>query len=139
MQYSEAHRILSSEELIKLCVITGKRPSEIGKEIVDLKNECELWSTGHCEYGTITNVTRFDANFGSYTISVDYDGKQNKRKHGDTRYTRRSGFVNDNGEELRRYQSLIGHKCKFYIGYVENQDDNSVFCTLLDVKDLGVS
>lgn len=132
MQYSEVKPLLDDNKFVEICLITGKKPGEVAREILEIRKECEDWNRCHIEYGTLMDVTRTDYDYGSYTIEVSYEGRVNKR--GGTTYTCKTGFISDNGKLFNDYKNFIGAKCRFYVGYVENKKDGSVFRALLAVE-----
>lgn len=131
MQYSEVNTLLDENEFIKLCIMTGKTPEEITKEIINIRRDCEVWNRCHIEYGDLMDVRCNNHDHDSYVVEVFYNGRPNKR--GSSSYNCKSAFIHDGGKILEKYKSMVGSRCKFYVGYVENKDDGSVFRSLLGV------
>lgn len=132
MQYSEVTTLLSDSEFVKACITTGKKPSEVAKTIINNRHEFEVWNRCHVEYGKLTKVEHNDYDNGSYTVDIEFEGRKNKR--GGNIYNCKTKFMKDNYELFNHYNSMIGSYCKFYVGYVENADDGSVFRSLLDIE-----
>lgn len=132
MQYSEVNTLLDDKDFIKVCLITGKSPKEVAKDVFDMRRDCDVWNRSHIEYGELTNVKRSDYDSGSYIVEVFYNGRTNRR--GNSSYNCKTSFIDDEGQLYDEYKSMIGCSCKFYVGYVENREDGSVFRSLLGVE-----
>lgn len=128
MQYTEVSPLLDDAEFMKICLLTGKSPEEVAKNALGIRKECELWNRCHIEFGRLMDVNKTDYDH-SYIIDVSYEGRKNAR--GKTTYNCKTRFVNDDGQMFAKYKDMIGRNCLFYVSYVENQENCSVFRNLL--------
>lgn len=131
MQYTEVSPLLDDTEFMKICLSTGKSPEEVAKNALSIRKECEIWNRCHIEFGRLMEVNKTDYEH-SYIIGVTYEGRKNVR--GKTTYNCKTRFISDSGQTLAKYKDMIGSNCLFYVSYVENQEDGSVFRNLLGAE-----
>ena len=131
MQYTEVNKVISTDRLTELSLKTGLAPKDIVKSILNSREDIELWSRAHCEYGQITNIEKqtFE-NTGHYTLTVYWNTAKTQRD-GTNIKNARTQFLADPSLE-QQYASAIGKHCRFYITYTENPENGSVFRCLLD-------
>lgn len=133
MQYDQIDRIIDEKNLANLCINNNMTPGQVVRKLIKLRNDCQIWSTVHPEYGTLRSVNKTSYD-NSYVISVEYDIKPDSR--GKTIHLCKTGFIYDNGEKLAEINKLIGKRCCFYVGYNKNDKDGSVFRHLADVEQI---
>lgn len=131
MQYDQIERIIDEKDLATLCISNNMTPDQVVKKLIQLRNDCQIWSTVHPEYGTLRSVDKLSYN-NSYVVSVEYDAKPDSR--GNSIRKCKTGFIYDNGETLARINQLVDKRCCFYVGYNKNDKDGSVFRNLADIE-----
>ncbi len=133
MQYSEVNKVISTDSLMELSLKTGVAPKDIVKQILNSRNDIEVWSRAHCEYGVITNVDKQNIqSTGHYTLMIYWNTTKTQRD-GTNIQKARTEFLIDPTIEAQ-YRSAIGKNCTFYVSYKENTDDGSVYRSLLDFE-----
>lgn len=134
MNYKDVETVFSPQQLRTLVIQTGKSVQEITKAALKTHpNDFELWNHAHTEVGTLKSIEKVDSTYG-YQMLVNFE-KQNQSdiRFGDSTKSNRSIFFNDNGTTFDRWNSYIGKRCIFYIGYSENEKDGSAYRNLLDI------
>ena len=131
MQHSEVNKVISTDQLTALSLKTGIEPKNIVKFILNSREDIELWTRAHCEYGQITNVEKQTHDkTGHYVLTVYWNSAKAQRD-GTNIKKARTQFLSDPSLE-QKYASAIGKHCCFYVTHTENSDDGSVFRCLLD-------
>ena len=133
MQYDEVKQIMTSEKLMEMSLKSGLEPKEIIKHILNYRNDVELWSRAHIEYGKVLEISKQTySDTGHYKINISWKTTKQQR---DGTFSKKAStnFLNDPAI-LAKFKNAKDKDCIFYVSYVRNDDDGSVFRVLLDLE-----
>lgn len=133
MNISEVKQVIDRESLLDKCLEYNKQPADIVKWILQNNEAIDAWTRAHIERRKIIDVEKVPAG-SSYYINVTVELQKPSRSGESTQVTR-TGFQKD--EALyNKLQALVGQWACLYVSYNENQADQSVYRSLLDVDKL---
>lgn len=133
MNYSEVRNKIPKEDFLNFCLTQEKTPAEIGKNLLNLECDIDLWNKAHLEYGKLTDIEERDYPNSSSAIFV---AKWMSKRESYGKYEReaRSNFLGPTDPILTKWKDCLNKFCRFYISYAENSEDGSVFRVLLDIE-----
>ena len=135
MQYTEVKTFLPDQEFLNFCLVHNKSPEQVGKGILKINKEAELWNRVHPEYGVLQRLEEEKyENLSNIKITAHWVGKEDS--HGKTDKSASSRFLSASNPKIATWNSLVNQRCRFYVSYVPNEDDGSVFRVLLDIESL---
>lgn len=136
MQFSEVFQIMPEEKIIELAIANNTTPEEIVRKALTMRTAAAQWSRAHREYGRLQDVSTSQVGNDATCITATWE--MNKVVRGsnvkDCRSRLYSPHEKEKDEMFNKLNSLIDQQCVFYVGYVENKEDGSVFRVLLDVE-----